>query len=194
MKKIIFAALMLVSFTMSANPTDPTDHTETKTINTKESTIAWTGKKVTGQHTGTINIKSGSLVFDHGALVGGDITIDMNTIACTDLGKGGAQKLEGHLKSDDFFGVPNHPTAKLAITDVKPGKKKGSYNVTADITIKGTTNQITFIADVSNGSASANLVIDRTDYDIRYGSGSFFDDLGDKTIYDDFELAIQLKY
>ena len=66
--------------------------------------------------------------------------------------------------------------------------------VTADVTIKGITKSITFVAEVDKGSASANIVIDRTDFDVRYGSGSFFDNLGDKTIYDDFELVVSLKY
>jgi len=193
MKQIIFAGLMMMSITLAANISDPIGHIETKTINTEESSIVWTGKKVTGQHSGTINIKSGSLDFDHGALKGGKIVIDMISIKCTDPGKG-SKKLDGHLKSDDFFGVPNHPTAELTITDVKNGQTKGSYTITADITIKGTTKQITFNADVNDEVTNAKLVIDRTDFDIRYGSGSFFDDLGDKTIYDDFELVIQLKY
>ncbi len=194
MKKILLAIVMVSSVALAANASNLIIDTETKTINTAESTVAWTGKKVTGQHNGTINIKSGSLDFENGSLVGGKISIDMNTITCTDLGKGGAKKLEGHLKSDDFFGVPNHPTAELDITGVAVGKSRGSYVITADITIKGLTKSITFSAELSNNEANATIVIDRTDFDVRYGSGSFFDDLGDKTIYDDFELVINLKY
>jgi len=194
MKKLIFASLMLVSVAMTANTTNPVNSIESKTIKTEESSVTWTGKKVTGQHTGTINIKSGSLEFDNGMLTGGNITIDMNSIVCTDLGEGGARKLEGHLKSDDFFGVATHPTATLNITGVKEAEKKGSYMITADLTIKEITKSISFNAETNDAEAQAKVVIDRTDFDVKYGSGSFFDNLGDKTIYDDFELIINLKY
>jgi len=194
MKQFFIATLMTISFALAANTADPVEHTNKKSIKTDESSVAWTGKKVTGQHTGTINIKSGNLEFDHGKLVGGMITIDMNSIKCTDLKAGGATKLEGHLKSDDFFGVPNFPTSELKVTKTTAGATKGSYNVEADLTIKGITKPVTFTAEVGKGETNAKIIIDRTDYDVRYGSGSFFDDLGDKTIYDDFELVINLKY
>ncbi|MDF1697468.1 MAG: YceI family protein [Saprospiraceae bacterium] len=194
MKQFIFAAFMLTAFSLTANSTNPVIDADTKTVKTDVSTITWTGKKVTGQHTGTIGIKSGSLDFEGGALVGGDFTIDMTSIVCTDLGEGGAKKLEGHLKSDDFFGVANHPTANLKITSVKAGKEAGNYDIMADITIKGITKAISFSANVGEMGATANVTIDRTDFDVRYGSGSFFDNLGDKTIYDDFELVLDLKY
>lgn len=194
MKKILFALMMMSSVALTANSTNPIIDGETKTVNTEESSVLWTGKKVTGSHTGTINIKSGSLEFEKGKLSGGTITMDMTSIVCTDMGPDGARKLEGHLKSDDFFGVPNHPTAELVITGVAEGSANGGMNITADITIKGTTKSITFAADITEAGASAKIVIDRTDFDIRYGSGSFFDNLGDKTIYDDFELVVDLKY
>ena len=194
MKKILFALMMMSSVALTANSTNPNNEGETKTVNTEESSVVWTGKKVTGSHTGTINIKSGNLDFENGRLSGGTITMDMNSIVCTDLGEGGARKLEGHLKSDDFFGVPNHPTAQLVITKVAEGNANGGLNVMADVTIKGITKAITFTADITEAGANATIIIDRTDFDIRYGSGSFFDNLGDKTIYDDFELVVNLKY
>ena len=194
MKQILLVIFSMISFSIMATNVGDADHVEPKKINTETSTVVWTGKKVTGMHTGNISIKSGNLKFDHGTLVGGKITMDMNSISCTDLAERGAQKLVGHLKSDDFFGVPNHPTADLVITKVNPGTKRGSYAITADLTIKGTTKSITFETMVNKNSANTTLVIDRTDFDIRYGSGSFFDDLGNKTIYDDFELVIQLNF
>ena len=109
---------------------------------------------------------------------------------------GGAKKLEGHLKSDDFFGVANHPTASFVITKVAPRGTEGSYKVTGDITIKGTTKEIRFntqlTEEMGHTVAVADLELDRTDFGLRYGSGSFFDNLGDKTIYDEFELSIRL--
>ena len=194
MKQFIFAALMMVSFTLAANNTNPTNHVDKKMINTAESTVTWTGKKVTGQHTGTISIKSGNLNFEHGSIVGGSVMIDMNSIANTDLDAEYGKKLEGHLKSDDFFGVATHPTAQLTITKVNKGKATGSYDIAADLTIKGITKPITFTADVGPEMATAKIVINRAEYDVKYGSGSFFDDLGDKMIYDDFELDLKLKY
>ena len=194
MRKILFAALTFASISLGATNTNPVNEVESKNIKTDVSTIQWTGKKVTGSHTGTINIKSGSLEFDNGNLTGGNIVIDMNTIVCTDLSGGGANKLVGHLKSDDFFGVENHPTAELNITKVDMNKDAGTYEITADITIKGKTKSISFPASIGTAEASSTVTIDRTDFDIRYGSGSFFDNLGDKTIYDDFELVINLQY
>ena len=194
MRKILFAALTFASISLGATNTNPVNEVESKNIKTDVSTIQWTGKKVTGSHTGTINIKSGSLEFDNGNLTGGNIVIDMNTIVCTDLSGGGAKKLVGHLKSDDFFGVADHPTAELNITKVDMNKDAGTYEITADITIKGKTKSISFPASIGTAEASSTVTIDRTDFDIRYGSGSFFDNLGDKTIYDDFELVINLQY
>ncbi|MEM9546477.1 MAG: YceI family protein [Bacteroidota bacterium] len=194
MRQFLFTLIMMSSVALMANGTNPSIGAETKPVNTDESSVVWTGKKVTGSHTGTINLKSGNLEFENGALTGGSISIDMNSIKCTDLEGGGASKLEGHLKSDDFFGVPNHPTADMAITKVMAGQGRDNYKITADVTIKGITKPVTFDATVQNGMANATIIIDRTDFDVRYGSGSFFDNLGDKTIYDDFELVVNLKY
>lgn len=158
----------------------------------KKSTINWVGKKVTGQHTGTINLKSGYLVMEDEIITGGNFVIDMTTITVTDLSGGGKQKLEGHLNSEDFFGVEKHPTATL---DIKNATKKGNtYAVSANITIKGVTEPIVFDLTMNNNKGTANLVIDRTKFGIRHGSGSFFDNLGDKTIYDDFELTVNLEF
>lgn len=194
MKQFLFIMMMMTSFAMSAHTSDPIGDPDKKIIKVDESAVVWTGKKVTGQHTGTITIKSGNLDFENGAIVGGMISIDMNSIKCTDLGEGGAAKLEGHLKSDDFFGVENYPTAELTNINSTLGKATGTFDITADLTIKGITKPITFTAKVSNDTATGKIVIDRTDFNVRYGSGSFFDDLGDKTIYDDFELDITIKY
>ena len=184
---LIFAAILL-SVTVWA--TD--DHKEVKTINTENSSVTWQGKKVTGTHTGLISITEGSLEFDHGKLTGGNIVIDMTSITCTDLPATPAGKLLGHLKSDDFFGVANFPTAELNITEVK--KSDAGYTVTGNLTIKGISKPVTFDTAVTKSGATAQIVIDRTDYDVKYGSGKFFDNLGDKTIYDDFTLDVNLAF
>ncbi len=166
------------------------------TVSLEQSKVEWVGKKVTGKHNGTVAIKSGSLMIKDGMLKGGEFTIAMTTITATDLQGEYQQNLNGHLKSADFFGVEKYPEAKFMITDVKENGKNGRFTVTGDITIKETTKTITFdtqLAENGNGIvAVADIVIDRSEFDVRYGSGSFFDNLGDKTIYDDFTLSVNL--
>ncbi|MCY1244878.1 YceI-like domain protein [compost metagenome] len=118
----------------------------------------------------------------------------MTTISTTDLKAGqGKEKLDGHLKADDFFGTDKYPTAKLVFKSI--GKKSDNvYSVTADLTIKDVTNAVKFDITVNKNNATAALKVDRTKYGIKYGSGNFFEGLGDKAIYDEFELAVDLKF
>jgi len=164
-----------------------------KEINIKESSVTWTGKKVTGSHTGTIDLKSGFFNMENEKLIGGEFVMDMTSINTTDLTGENKEKLEGHLKSEDFFGVEKHPTAKLVITNIA-SKGNGSYGVVGNLTIKSITKPVTFDLNMTENAANAKLSIDRTKYDVRYGSGSFFDNLGDKTIYDNFDLEVDLKF
>jgi len=131
-----------------------------KTVKVKESSVVWKGYKVGGEHTGTVGLKSGSLTFDGKTLTGGNFTIDMTSLGSTDLEGEYKGKLDGHLKSDDFFGVEEFPTATLEITSVSG--KDGSYNVNANITIKGKTEAISFPMIVKGDTATASLKIDRT--------------------------------
>jgi polyisoprenoid-binding protein YceI len=188
MKKTISTLfLSAVAFLNSANLT-----AQEVAINASESSIHWTGKKVTGQHEGNINLISGSLNMTDGVLTGGSFVVDMNSITTTDLEGGSADKLEGHLKSDDFFGVQAHPKATLIFSTIE-SKGAGLYSITGDFTIKGKTNPETFELQLSEGSATAKVVIDRSKYYIRYGSKSFFENIGDKLIYDEFDLDVTLK-
>ena len=167
---------------------------QTKKVDVAKSKINWVGKKVTGQHEGTINLKDGALVFKGDKLAGGSFTVDMTSLVATDLKAGeGKEKLEGHLKSGDFFGTDKFATSKLVFKTIS-GKGKNIYTVTADLTIKDKSNPITFDITVNGNTATTNLKVDRTKYDIKYGSGSFFDNLGDKTISDDFDLAVSLQF
>ncbi|MEM9929875.1 MAG: YceI family protein [Bacteroidota bacterium] len=165
-------------------------------VDTEASQVTWKGYKVTGSHEGTIDVKEGNLEFKDGVLTGGSFTIDMASIKATDISGGKAANLEGHLKSDDFFGVANFPTAAFNITKVVSRGTPGDYRITGDITIKESTETIKFNAKVTETdgtyTATADLKLDRTDFDVRYGSGSFIDNLGDKTIYDEFDLGIKL--
>lgn len=161
-------------------------------IDVKSSKVMWKARKVTGAHEGFVSVKSGTLEFnDKNELIGGKIEIDMNSITCTDLTGDMNGKLVGHLKSDDFFGVDKYPTSTLEIKSVKK-TGKDSYEIKGEMTIKGKTNPVTFNAETSTTKGKAKLTVDRSLYDIRYGSGKFFDNLGDKMIYDNFDLEVEL--
>ncbi|MDB2317814.1 YceI family protein [Flavobacteriales bacterium] len=165
-------------------------------ISIENSTVEWVGEKVTGTHSGFVDLKNAYFLFEENKLVGGAFDIDMNSITCTDIeNEEYAAKLVDHLKNDDFFATDKYPTANFKITKVIYDGT--SYMVTGDMTIRDITEEITFPARFhSHGRmvhANANLKIDRTKHDIKYGSGSFFDDLGDKMIYNEFTLKIQLE-
>ena len=164
-----------------------------KEIKTDKSEVVWKGYKVTGSHEGTIAIQSGSLTFEEEKLTGGSFVIDMTTINSTDLEGEYKGKLEGHLKSDDFFGVENNPIATLVFKDVT-SSGKNAYTVSGNLTIKGKTNPVTFTISIYGSKATASLKVDRTKYDVRYGSTSFFDGLKDKAIYDEFDLVADLEF
>ena len=171
-------------------------------IDAAQSNLAWNGKKVTGEHNGTIKIADGNLQVNKNNIVGGTIGIDMNSIVNLDItDKDFNQKLIGHLKSDDFFSVEKNPRATFKITSLTPikGAKAGAanYNVNGNLTIKGITNPVTFPAQVAvNGNTvtakSDAVVLDRTKWDIRYGSKSFFANIGDKAIHDDFTVQFNV--
>lgn len=166
---------------------------EKKEIKTDKSTVVWKGYKVTGSHEGTIDIKGGSLIFKDGVLTGGEVTINMTTLESTDLEGEYKGKLEGHLKSDDFFGVEKYPTASLKLTSVKPNGKN-AYKATGDMTIKGITNPVNVDISVYGNKANATIKIDRSKFNVRYGSTSFFDGLKDTAIYDEFDLVADFEF
>lgn len=193
MQKLILSLLLISSISLTAFAHVPNDGYVK--VNSAASSITWIGKKVTGQHNGSIAIQDGTLQFKKGALVGGSFSIDMTSIKVLDLQGETAGKLEGHLKSDDFFGVVSFPSATLIILDARE-KGKGNFDVKANLTIKGITRPVEFpvtLTPQGNGyKATANITIDRSQYDIKYGSSKFFDNLGDKTIHDDFELNVSI--
>jgi polyisoprenoid-binding protein YceI len=171
---------------------------QTYTISSSKSWLGWEGKKVTGKHNGTITIKSGVFANNNGKFTG-NFVIDMNSIVNEDLKDATYNaKLVGHLKSDDFFAVSKFPTATLDITKIEPYTDQwgATHLVYGKLTIKGTTNEITFPSKITfNGNdmqASAEFSIDRSKWFIKYGSGSFFDDLGDKVIYDNIKFNVNL--
>lgn len=188
--------LILFSFLLGGLLNNPGENTATRSVNVNTSTVAWTGYKVTGKHYGKVRIQSGQIDMKEGVISGGSFVIDMTSITCEDLTGETNGKLVGHLKSDDFFGVDQHPTATLNITRAIPQDTDGNYKILGNLTIKGTTKPIKFFARHSkeNGRdvAKAQIKVDRSEYNVRYGSGSFFDNLGDKTIYDEFDMDVTL--
>lgn len=187
LQSIIISLLSLISSGEGVN--------EVYKVNAAESTVEWYAEKVTGKHNGTVALKSGEFNLTGEKLTSGSFVVDMTTIDCSDLEGEWKDKLVGHLKSDDFFGVETFPTATF---NLKSAKKQGGnkYLVNGDLTIKGITKPIEFPAEVVVAGdkviSTATLTIDRSKYNVKYGSGSFFDDLGDKTIYDNFDLKIKI--
>lgn len=177
------AVIMFMAFTKAAK-------TETFKVDTQLSSIDWIGRKVTGQHTGKIKISSGELLVSGKAVKGGSFIMDMTSISSD------SEKLTGHLKTDDFFSVEKNPTSKFQITKVTAAGTD-RINVTGNLSIKGITESITFPATVKKDGNSLvavakNVMVNRAKYDIRYGSKSFFNDIGNKAIDDEFELSINL--
>lgn len=192
MKKNLLSIAFAIVFGFTATATTPVDG-EKKEVKAEESSVTWKAYKFTGSHTGTVNLKEGSLVFDNDKLTGGEFIVDMASLVDSDMEGGMKGKLEGHLKSDDFFGVETHPTSKLVFTKVTISGKN-SYEVTGDLTIKGITKAVTFDLSIYGSKATASLKVDRTNYDIKFRSGNFFENLGDKTIYDEFDLVVDLVF
>jgi polyisoprenoid-binding protein YceI len=157
------------------------------------SNINWVGRKVTGAHNGAIGIKDGELILDGDKLAGGKIIVDMASIRIMDIADPTTNaQFAGHLASDDFFSTEKYPEAVLEITSVSGGR------VEASLTIKGIGHPVTFEAGVDMDRsrdtviATGKMVIDRTQYGMKFRSGNFFRDLGDNLIYNDFELDISV--
>jgi len=207
MKNFLFILLAVGMFTACQNSSGTKAVTESAKAVTKAaadvatrtvkldpgSTINWTGKKLAGAHTGTLAISNGAVQVSNGKVTGGKITIDMNSLTCTDLKAGeGKEDLEGHLKSPDFFDVAKNPTATFEITSVTGG------NVTGNLTMMGVTKSVTFPAkSIVNENMVAvkapDFSINRTDWGLKYGSASFSDVVKDKAINDAITLNFAIK-
>jgi polyisoprenoid-binding protein YceI len=160
----------------------------------KTSMIHWTGRKIAGEHSGSIKIRSGVFTMTGGTIIGGEIVVEMGTIQSGDLKGEDKTNLEGHLRSDDFFGTKEHPTATFALHSSKMAAN-GGVEVSGTLTIKGESQPAKALLHFAGGEAvvaTVKMIFDRTDFGIRYGSGSFFDDLGDQTINDEVALKMLL--
>jgi len=185
---IVFTSTLFFGFSSLTN----------KRVNVEKSIVKWVGYKLTGQHEGTITIKEGELTFENETLKAGTFVMDMNSISTTDLEGGSKNRLDGHLKNEDFFDVEKYQIASLKFKTVKPTSKKNkagnNYFVVADMTIKGITNEVFFKMTVFENSATANLKIDRTKFNITYKSATLTSIVKDKAIYDEFDLSVKLSF
>jgi polyisoprenoid-binding protein YceI len=195
MKKLFYKGMIALTATIAFAFTT-TNQEKVYHVDTKKSNSNWIGTKVTGAHNGKINISNGVIDSDGKSISKGVIEFDMNSITNIDLtDKGYNDKLIGHLKSEDFFSVAKHPTSTFEITSVKL-KSGENYDVTGKLTIKGITNEITFPAVIKITPkmiiAIAKITVNRVKFDIKYGSASVFDNIGDKAISDDFILDVNI--
>jgi polyisoprenoid-binding protein YceI len=185
----IIMVVMFLGFSVIVNATE-------YVVDKTTSKVKWEAKKVTGKHNGSISFGNGSVSVTDNKISGGSFVIDMKTIADEDItDEGMKSKLMGHLSSDDFFSVVKFPESNMAIKKVTLVSGE-EYRFIADLTIKGITNPVEFNAKVSvNGdklNAEGIITVNRTLFGIKYGSGNFFQGLGDKVIYDDFTLAFNV--
>jgi len=206
---VVIAALFLASCGGSSSKVEEGQNAaeagagaKTFVIDAAASNLQWYASKVTGEHNGTVPIKGGELAVEGNKLAAGKFTMDMTNIVVEDLTDAEMNgKLTGHLKSEDFFNVENSPesTFELVSADVIEGAAIGTanYNVKGNLTIKGITKAISFPATINVSdnelTANAEVSIDRTEWDIKYGSGKFFQGLGDKMINDDFKIKFNIK-
>jgi polyisoprenoid-binding protein YceI len=168
-------------------------------IDTAKAMVEWKGFKPTGQHNGTLAIKSGTLFMKENTPVGGNFVLDMQSVKVLDIEDPEYNgKLKGHLRSADFFDVDTHPEATFVITQIVRSKESNStYNLTGNLTIKGITKSVGFVANVKTEGENFNastpeFTINRTEYDIRFKSKKFFTDLQNDFINDEIALVINL--
>lgn len=200
MKKALFLYLLtpVLLFTAAVAGEKP-KHVDTYKVDTQSSKLEWFAEKVTGKHHGTIALTSGAIHNSHGQMTGAFI-FDMKTIAVSDLTGEKKNKLEGHLRSEDFFSVAKFPTSTFELTSIFPRTGNttdgNNFDVTGKLTIKGITKEISFPAHIlfegPKLNAKAEVKVNRTHFDIRYGSKTFYDDIGDRAIYDEFTLKLDI--
>ena len=185
----IVMVLMLLGFSVTVNAAE-------YVVDKATSKVKWEAKKVTGKHDGSISLENGLVSVTNNKISGGTFVIDMKSMVNEDITDADMnKKLMGHLSSDDFFSIEKFPESKMVIkkTTLVSGDE---YRFLADLTIKGITNPVEFNAKVmligDKLNAEGVITVNRTLYGIKYGSGSFFQGLGDKVIYDDFTLAFNV--
>ncbi len=186
-KLLVSTGLILLSFCFTL--------AQSITADTSQSNIRWYGEELTGKtHFGNLSFKAAQIEVQDGVITGGNFIVDMSSLSVEDLSGGGKTKLEGHLRSDDFFSVDKNPEAKLKITQ-KAKVESGVQKLYGELSIKGIQHPIDLTMTFKdNNSALAQLTFDRSKYNVRFRSGSFFENLGDKLILDDIRLEVSLKW
>jgi polyisoprenoid-binding protein YceI len=186
--KLILFVMAFIAFSFVSQSAFAQDNFKVTVENSK---LTWKGYKPTGDHTGEITLASGSIVVKKSKLTGGSFVANMSTIKDAD----GSAKLEGHLKSEDFFDIAVYPTAKFDIT--KTEVKGAKIHVTGNMTIKGITKQLTFPATLAINKDNVTLIsetfqINRADFNVKYKSKTFFNDLKDKFVNDEFDFQVTI--
>lgn len=169
---------------------------QTYKVQNKVSKIEWVGKKVTGSHEGTIDVSNGFVEMNDDKIKSGQLKIDMTTIQITDIeDEKMNEKFKGHLNSSDFFDVKNYNYSTLIIEEVTYNSAT-EVDLICNLTIKEYSNKIKVPAKVLLEEGKLVVIgeveIDRTKFDIKYGSGSFVDNLGDKAINNNFEIKFKI--
>lgn len=186
-KFIITITLTLISISFS--------YSQSLTANKTQSLIRWYGEELTGKtHFGNLSFKEGRIELQDGLIIGGNFVVNMTSLSVEDLSGGAKARLEGHLRSDDFFSVDKYPEATLKIS--QKAKVEGDLQkLYGELTIKGIKHAVDFsIILVDKKTATANLTFDRSKYNVRFRSGSFFENLGDKLILDDIRMEVSLQW
>ena len=197
MNTFLITAALLLHTTVGATPEGGEE--QRLNVNPTTSAVAWEGKKVTGSHNGDIQIESGYINTENGLITGATVIMDMTSINTTDIEGRSKQSLDRHLKSDDFFGVDQFPKAQFELNSINPIRSTNGMNFAANgtVTIKGRTAEVSFPVKVEmsekGASISGEMVLDRSDFDVKFRSKSFFDasELGDRLIYDDFTIGFK---
>ena len=163
-----------------------------KKININESKIKWIGKEITTKiHFGSLKFNSGKIILNNDQIIGGDFSVDMKSLVVDDLSGKSKQYLENHLKSNDFFGVEKYPSASLKILSSNK-ISNNEHKINGILTIKNIAHSISFGLTFNDLGAFSKMTFDRSKYDVKYRSASFFSDLGDKLIYDDIDIEVTL--
>lgn len=207
---LLVLSILLFAASCSNSPKNKIEGTDSQSIadgsgeqlvvDTQASSIHWIGSKPGGSHHGTIAIKEGSLAINGTEVASGSFTIDMNAIVDEDLTD---QKMNNmlvtHLKSADFFDVEKYPTSSFAITKVEAvaGNDSITHHISGNLKMKDVEKNITFGAKITKEGDAYKAVtvpftIDRTQWNVQYGSKSIFADLKDKFIDDNIELQITI--
>ena len=181
MKNLLILSFLLINFELFSQEYG---------IDLEKSKIKWTGKQITtSSHYGTLKFVNGLINIQQEAVTG-KVVVDMESLSVDDLTGGSKARLEGHLRSDDFFSVSSHKSSTIEVTSSK--KNGNDFDVDGVLTIKGISHPISFVLSVDNKVATSKLTFDRSKYDVRFRSGTFFENLGDKLILDDIELEVEL--